>query len=567
MASFDELVSGLNGDPRTRRDVMKALTALGLMAPAAGMFKAMPTAAAPVVSSTPIQFAQYQADTKTLVVGLDGAPSDRDPHSQYDYRSTCVIRAVYEGLLGLKGASTEEFEPLIAESWESNDDMSVWTFKIRPGITFQNGDPCDSNAVKASYERMLALNKGAVGVFARFVSDPAQMSCPDEGTIVFDLGTPQPLFPTALAATYGPQVINVNVAMANEVEGDLGNAWMQLNSEGAGTGPYVVTEYDPATGVVMAQNPTYWKGWEGDHLERIIIRVVEEPGTMRQLVESGEVDIMDRFSVQLEDVEELTANASLNVVPEDSTEVEYWTMTVGGALASKEARMAMCYAFPYADTITGVFKDLATQTPTIVAPMVRGYADGIPVFPTDLEKAKELLAAAGVAEGTELSVMMGAGAESATAELFQANLAQIGITLTIEKVDQGTFVGTFYGDSPAEERPAFMRWSWWPDYNDAWNVLQPTTSCDAWGSLGSNGGFYCNEEFDALLAEAKDASTLETYEGVLKQAQEIIGVQDPPVISVAQPKWTTVLNKKVNGFEFNAINLGTYDFWSMSKSE
>ena len=57
-----------------------------------------------------------------------------------------------------------------------------------------------------------------------------------------------------------------------------------------------------------------------------------------------------------------------------------------------------------------------------------------------------------------------------------------------------------------------MLWSWWPDYNDAWNVLYPTTSCDAWGSKGANGGFYCNEEVDALLDEAKDASTLEAYE-------------------------------------------------------
>ncbi|MFM9107720.1 MAG: ABC transporter substrate-binding protein [Chloroflexota bacterium] len=549
-----------------RRSLLKALAAIGFVAPAAAAARSRVAGAAPAPGAAPIAFARYQADATTLVVGLDGAPSDRDPHSQYDYRSTCVIRAVYEGLIGLKGSSTEEFEPLIAESWESNEDQSVWTFKIRPNVTFQNGDPCDANAVKASYERMLALNKGAVGVFKRFVSDPAQMSVPDAGTIVFDLKTPQPLFPTALAATYGPQVVNVNVAMANEADGDLGNAWMQLNSDGAGTGPYVVTEYDPATGVVLEKNPTYWGGWEGQHLDRIIIRVVEEAGTMRQLVEAGEVDIMDRFSVQLEDIEELQANANLVVDPQDSTEVEYLTMTEGGPLASVEARQAMCYAFPYEDVLAGIYKGLASQTPTLVAPMVRGYADGIPVFTTDLAKAKELLAAAGIAEGTELTVAMGAGADSASAELFQANLAEIGITLTIEKLDQSTFVGLFYGDTPAEERPAFMRWSWWPDYNDAWNVLQPTTSCDAWGSLGSNGGFYCNEEFDKLVAEAKDASTLEVYADVLKKAQEIIGVQDPPVISVAQPKWTTVLNKAVQGFAFNAINLGTYDFHKMHKT-
>ena len=45
-----------------------------------------------------------------------------------------------------------------------------------------------------------------------------------------------------------------------------------------------------------------------------------------------------------------------------------------------------------------------------------------------------------------------------------------------------------------------MLWSWWPDYNDAWNVLYPTTSCDSWGSKGANGGFYCNEEVDELPA-------------------------------------------------------------------
>lgn len=546
-----------------RRALLKAMAAVGLAAPAA---RAGAVGAAPVAGSAPIAFARYQADATTLVVGLDGAPSDRDPHSQYDYRSTLVVRAVYEGLIGLKGASTEEFEPLIAESWEANEDQSVWTFKIRPNVTFHNGDTCDANAVKASYERMLGMSKGAVGVFKRFVSDPAQMSVPDANTIVFDLKTPQPLFPTALAATYGPQIVNVNVAKANEEEGDFGNAWMQINSEGAGTGPYMVTEADPATGVVMEKNPNYWGGWEGPHLDRIIVRVVEEFATMRQLVESGDVDIMDRFSVQIEDIEELQANDKLVVDPQDSTEVEYFTMTEGGPLASVEARLAMCYAFPYQDVIDGVYRGLATQTPTLVAPKVRGYADGIPVFATDLEKAKELLTAAGMAEGTELSVMMGAGADSASAELFQANLAELGITLNIEKVDQATFTATFYGDSPAEERPAFMRWSWWPDYNDAWNALQPTTACDAWGSAGANGGFYCNEEFDKLLAEAKDASTLEIYADVLRKAQEIVGVQDPPVISIAQPKWTTVYNKAVQGFEFNAINLGTYDFHKMSKT-
>jgi ABC-type transport system substrate-binding protein len=96
-------------------------------------------------------------------------------------------------------------------------------------------------------------------------------------------------------------------------------------------------------------------------------------------------------------------------------------------------------------------------------------------------------------------------------------------------------------------------------------VLYPTTSCDSWGSKGSNGGFYCNEQVDDLLAQAKDASTLDTYAELLDKIQTIITKDDVPVIAVAQPKWPTVMQNTVEGFAFNAINLGTYDFWTLSR--
>ena len=499
------------------------------------------------------------------MIGLDGAPSDRDPYSQYDYRSTTVVRAVYEGLIGLKGAATDEYEGLIAESWESNEDRSVWTFKIRPGVAFHNGDPCDAAAVKTSFERLLAMNLGAVGVVSRFVTDPAMMETPDPATLVFNLGKPQPLFEAALAATTGPQVVNVNVAMANEEDGDFGNAWMRLNSEGAGTGPYTVAEYDPSTGVVLARNEEYWGGWEGAHLDRVIFRVVEEVQTLRQLLEAGDVDIVDKYGLALDSIPELEANPDLRIDASDSTEVEYFTMTEAGPLASPEARQALCYAFPYQEVLDGVYRGYASRANTPVAPSVRGFDPGSFFFETNLERARELLATAGVAEGTELTMLLLTSARTTIAELFQANLAEVGISLTIEQVDTPTFTSIFYGDAPAEERPSLMGWSWWPDYNDAWNALYPTTSCDAWGSKGGNGGFYCNEEYEALLAEARDAATLETAGEVLARAQAIIAEQDPPSICYAQPKWVTALNRRVEGFVFNPIYIGSYDLHKLSK--
>ena len=114
----------------------------------------------------------------------------------------------------------------------------------------------------------------------------------------------------------------------------------------------------------------------------------------------------------------------------------------------------------------------------------------------------------------------GAELTKSSAELFQANLAKIGIQLKIDLVDTPTFTSTFYGDAPAEERPHVMPWSWWPDYNDAWNQLYPIVSCDSWGSKGGNGGYYCNKKVDELLAQAKNRSPiLAAYDQTLAQAQ------------------------------------------------
>jgi peptide/nickel transport system substrate-binding protein len=540
----------------TRRTMLKGAAAASLAAPLSGFVEP---------SRVRTAVARQEGNGTTLIVGLDGSPSDLDPHSQYDYRSTMVVRSIYEGLVGLVGSATDEFEGLVAESWEANEDQSVWTFTIRPDLTFQDGSPCDSAAVKASYERLLGMDRGAVAVFSRFISDPAQMTTPDPATIVFDCGTPQPLFLTALASTYGPQVVNAKVAMEHEEDGDFGNTWLQLNAEGTGTGGWKLVSFEPGQEVILERNESYWRGWEGNHFERIIIRVVEEVSTMRQLVEAGDVDIIDRFSVSYEEIDALKQVPTLTVDISDSTEVEYFSMTEAGPLASPEARQAMCYAYPYQEVIDGVYSGYASRANSLVAPSVLGYQENGFFFETDLAKAKELLAAAGVAEGTELTLLQATGSNPAMSELFQANLAEIGITLLIEPVDQGTRAATFYGDTPAEERPSFMLWSWWPDYNDAWNVLYPTTSCDSWGSKGANGGFYCNEEVDALLEEAKNASTLESYTQVLDEVQTIITEQDPPNICSSQPKWPTVLQANIEGFAFNPINLGTYDFWTLSR--
>jgi peptide/nickel transport system substrate-binding protein len=256
------------------------------------------------------------------------------------------------------------------------------------------------------------------------------------------------------------------------------------------------------------------------------------------------------------------------VLSNTSTQVVYFVMTMAGPLASPEARQALCHAFPYTEVIDGVYKGNAKQARGPVAEAIRGFSSATPGYTTDLVKAKELLTAAGVAEGTTLTMMLETGLASSNvaAQLFQASLGEIGINVEIQQVDLPTFTSLFYGDAPAEERPNLMWWGWWPDYNDAWNHLYPQISGDAWGSKGANAGFYKNDRVDELMLVARDAPDEETYLTSLAEIQQIVSAEDPPAVYYAQPKWTTLYRNDVQGVFFNAINIGTYNFWQMSRA-
>ena len=94
----------------------------------------------------------------------------------------------------------------------------------------------------------------------------------------------------------------------------------------------------------------------------------------------------------------------------------------------------------------------------------------------------------------------------------------------------------------------------------------PQVSCESWGSKGSNGGFYCNEDVDEGLATAKDAPDAETYDAALAEVQQILTETDPSGIYYLQPEWTTVLRNNITGFVFNPIYIGTYDFYRLRRN-
>ncbi len=275
-----------------------------------------------------------------------------DPHSAYDGGSALTMTGVFEGLIKLRRGATSEFEPSLAESWDSNDDLSVWTFHLRPGVQFHDGSPVDADAVHSSFERLFTLALAPSSVLGRFVQSIDQISVSDPQTIVFDLGRPQLLFESAMATPFGTAIVNTALAKTHEVDGDWGHAWGQTDCTGLGTGPYQATRSDIDDTTELTRFDDYWGGWSGSHIDRVVLRVVDDPETRLELVERGDADIV--INAPLTAIADLEQNPDIEVVRETNLMVQYMAMTIAEPLVDPNVRRALCYAFPYQEVLSGV---------------------------------------------------------------------------------------------------------------------------------------------------------------------------------------------------------------------
>src|SRR5215211_720602 len=455
-----------------RRQMLSLGLRLGLSTPViAGMMTTAPEAQAAAQDATPSSEAAQSSGTFTVLA--TGAIATLDPHVAYDNQASMLFLGAYEMLLRLNGESTSEFAPMLAESWETSEDQLTYTFHIAPNALFHDGTLCDAN----------------------------QMEVVDPATIQFTFERPEPLFLAAMASEYGPLVLNAKLVEEHKTEDDpFASEWFSQNM--VGTGPYRMTENEPNSHVALEWFDGYHGGWAGNHFDRIVMRIVEEGATHRQLLESGEADAATT-SLTPEDVTALQDNPDLQVLIYNSTAVG-WAHMNAPRLKTPEARQGFSYAFPYDAVKDSVYQGLLERSGPI-PDSVRGYDPDVFIYPTDLTKAKELIQGAGFQEGDVVDYVYPAGeqSEATVAQLFQANVAEMGFTLEVTEVDRATHGDYLYGSAPAEERPMFIAAQrWWPDYNDPWNMLAPNFT-EAMIGNGGNASAWVNERFEQIMAEAE----------------------------------------------------------------
>jgi peptide/nickel transport system substrate-binding protein len=496
----------------------------------------------------------------TLVVAVDAAVENLDPATNVEW--AYGLQPVYDTLVRLDGESTDKTVPWLAQSLEPNDDATAWVAQLRDGVTFHDGTPCNAKAVRDAIMRTVTQT-GGLGYVWAFDDPDNQMTVEDELILRFSFPDGRPFFNIEAAGQYGFSIPSPTAAEEHSTgPDDQGHEWLQANP--VGTGPYTVTRNDPGQEIIFEQFPQYWGGWSGDHFERVITRTIPESNTRRRLLEQGEADII--WPGTADDTVQLGEDPRFTVTDAPTLVMEFIALGAYGPLEDPRARQAMNHAFDREGYLGGVMRD-TLDAPHGMFPDLLATADTSVQMPAyDLDKAKQLLDAAGVAEGTELTYTYFTGFGDDVGELLQASLAEIGIQLRLRERSFSAFVADFFSDAPPEQRPNMYFFSWWPNYNHPFDWAWVLYHSDAWGSAGGNAGLYSNKEADELIDAMWNAPINDDLSQTSSRLQEILALEDPPWIPVAQEPTHLAVRNDISELVLNPVYVLTLDMYNLHRT-
>lgn len=497
------------------------------------------------------------ASKNTLVVTSGADAVTLDPGVSFDGQSPLVWRGVYESLLDYKG-DTLEFIPSLAESFQVSDDKKTYTFKIRKGVKFTDGEVLDAEAVKFNIERQVKIKLGIAFALAPITA----METPDKDTLILKLSGPSDGFLSAFAALITVGIISPKAIRDNEKDNDGAQGWLRSNM--VGTGPYIMKSYTQSQQAVMVRNPDYWRGWDGDHFERIIVKYVHEASSAQLLLEQGESDV----ALFLPDdvVESLDGKPGITVTNVPSFEIYYLMMNCKkGPTADVRVRRAIAQGFNYDAFIQGTLRGKAKRAHGPVPSTFVGHAD-VPIYEYNVEKAKKLLADAGYPNGgfkLKYTYESGYFWKRPLGELFQSNMKDLGIDVDIQELSPAAWAGLLSNPETADHSFGVV---WWPTLATPYDYLWSLFYTGAQGSAGYNWGYYSNPEVDKLLdqgsVEPDETKRLALY----ARAQQII-VEDSPALFVYEKNYRLPMSDKLKGFVYNGMRSATFDFYNLSSSK
>ena len=457
------------------------------------------------------------AESSQIVILQSEAPRSMDPADQTATYTSAILEPMYEGLTGYNDKM--ELVPVLATKWEADATGTNWTFTLRQGVKFHDGEPCNADAVIASFARHMDEKRG-LAASGRFRAILAEVKAVDADTIRFTLKRPYPAF-LKLMAVASATIVSPKADKA----GTLGRA-------AVGTGPYKLAEYKSGEYVLSEANADYW----GEKAPTKSLKWIwtQEAAVMNMAVQTGDADVV----VPLPPVfaAPIKANPELTLLQGNPTSVFWVSLNVKLApLDDVRVRQALNLATDRAGLVSNLLYGFGLPATSPLSPAVFGYDATVEGYGLDVAKAKALLAEAGHADGITINVAV-QEPEANIAEILQGMWAQAGITLNIQRMESGVWTAAAFGtpEEKAAQSVHSVIASWSTGTFDADLQLKPLYHTDSWSPKSANLGFYSNAELDEILNKAGSSTDDAERKTLYAKAQRII-VQDAAHVLLYYP--------------------------------
>ncbi|WP_026907194.1 ABC transporter substrate-binding protein [Paucisalibacillus globulus] len=458
-------------------------------------------------------------DTNKINIRINNDPDFLDPHMAEASITFQMLLNIYDGLL--IGDTDGSLKPSLAEDYRISDDGLTYTFTIREGVTFHNGEPLTVEDVQYSFDRLMGTTTGEP--LSSDFDNIASLNTPDDKTFVITLQEPNSAFLTYLTALNSAIVPKSNDGKHNE--------------NPIGTGAFKFNSYSPENNLVLEKNENYWK--EGlPYLDKVTFTFQPDDQTALLSLQAGEMDIVSVGSHRVSEVEE-----QFNLEYQDSNSVLLMGYNQERELFTDiRVRQAINYAVNKDDIIEAAFSGYATKLGSNMSPAMGDvFKEGMEdTYKQDVDKAKELLAEAGYADGfsTTISISSHAALYTNVAQVVVENLKEIGIHAEIEVVEWGVWLERIYQGR---------------DYDmtiiDFTGVLSPYETINRYVSDADNNFFnFKNEEFDQLMSEVLVESNTDRQKEIYQRLQEILS-EEAAAVYLADYQIIWALNPKLEGYK------------------
>ena len=469
-------------------------------------------------------------------------PRSLDPALSTDVPTGESVTLVFDNLTQFDADG--RLVPGLATRWWPSPDGTVWTFRLRPGVTFHDGRRLDVAAIRASFVRALRMRAeggrvwpllpihGANAVADGDAADLIGLTTLDDSTIAFHLDEPLNIFPKLLA-------MPVAAIVPTPTDPDFG-------SHPIGSGPWRFVSWSHDDLLVFARNDAWWG--PPPLADTLRIRIIPEAFTRAAEYESGRLSVVEvpygeTARWEREHPAELQRRASMIAI--------YIAInTTHGALADVRVRRALNHAVDIPTIVAQVMQGRGVPAAGAIPPGLDGNDSTRARYSYDPDLARRLLAEAGHADDLHLTLYRSTRAEFARiAQAVQADLARVGVTVEIVERDAST------ARAAARRGDADLFLSdWWADYPDGENFTFPLFHSTNAGT-GGNYAFLSDSTLDELLVEARTTPDSAAKVALLRNIDQRV-FDLAPWIFCWFPLDMWAMRPEVSGWRYPAVFTG-----------